>query len=88
MDSSRNVIQVVDDKMLVFDPKESSDGFFFHGKKMARRDVNRRPNRDHKFAFDRVFGPESNNQEVFTDTTQDLIDVLFSGYNCSGRHTL
>ncbi|TRY74073.1 hypothetical protein TCAL_06712 [Tigriopus californicus] len=79
----RNVIHVVDNRMLVFDPKETSDGFFFHGKKMARRDVNRRPNRDHKFAFDMVFGPESNNQEVFTQTTQDLIDVLFSGYNCS-----
>ena len=78
------MIEVVDDRMLIFDPKESDDGFFVHGKKQNRRDVAKRANRDHKFAFDVVFGPGSSNQDVFEATTKDLVEVLFSGYNCSG----
>ena len=80
----RQVVEIIDDKMLIFDPKEDDDGFFFHGKKQTRRDLNRKANRDHKFAFDVVFGPDSTNEDVFEKTTQDLIDVLFAGFNCSG----
>ena len=51
--------------MLVFDPKEETDDFYFHGRKQARRDLNKKVQRDHKFAFDVVFGPESTNEDVF-----------------------
>jgi len=30
-----------------------------------------------------VFGPEATNNEVFEKSTKDLVDVLFSGFNCS-----
>ena len=81
-------MEIIDDKMLIFDPKEDDDGFFFHGKRQARRDLNRKANRDHKFAFDVVFGPDSTNEDVFEKTTQDLVDVLFAGFNCSGKNLL
>ena len=32
-----------------------------------------------KFAFDVVFGPTSTNEDVFQETTRDLVDVLFAG---------
>ena len=79
----RNVIEVVDDRMLIFDPENNGDDFFFHGKKVGRRDLNKKAARDHKFAFDAVFGPNSTNEDVFESTTKDLIDVIFNGYNCS-----
>jgi kinesin family protein 18/19 len=83
----KHVIEVVDDRMLIFDPNETGDEFFYGGKKQNRRDVAKRANRDHKFAFDVVFGPDSTNEDVFQHTTRDLVDVLFSGYNCSGEKT-
>ena len=53
--------------------------FFYGGKRQNRRDVSKRANRDHKFAFDVVFGPQSSNEDVFRETTRDLVDVLFAG---------
>ena len=79
-----NVIQIIDDKMLVFDPKDGNgDDFFFHGKKQGRRDLNKKENKDKKFAFDAVFPPGSNNKQVFENTTKDLVETVFNGYNCS-----
>jgi hypothetical protein len=69
--------------MMVFDPKEDRDDFFFHGQKQQRRDLNKKANRDQKFAFDAVFGPNSNNEDVYAGTTKELVDVIFNGYNCS-----
>ena len=78
-----NVINVVDDRMLIFDPKEEQDDFFYQGKKQGRRDLNKRENKDKKFAFDAVFAPGSSNQQVFEGTTKDLVETVFNGYNCS-----
>ena len=75
----RNVIEIVDDRMLIFDPEENGDDFFFQGKKVGRRDLNKKAARDHKFAFDAVFGPNSSNEDVYENTTKDLIDVIFNG---------
>ena len=57
--------------------------FFYGGKRQNRRDVSKRANRDHKFAFDVVFGPQSTNEDVFRETTRDLVDVLFAGKGVS-----
>ena len=46
-----NVINVVDDRMLIFDPKEEQDDFFYQGKKQGRRDLNKRENKDKKFVI-------------------------------------
>jgi len=79
-----NVINVVDEKMLIFDPKEDGeDVFYFQGKKQGRRDLNKKENKDQKFAYDSVFAPGSTNAEVFDGTTKDLVDIIFNGYNCS-----
>ena len=79
-----NVINVVDDKMLIFDPKqEGENDFYFQGKKQGRRDLNKKENKDQKFAYDSVYAPGSTNDQVFEGTTKDLVEVIFNGYNCS-----
>ncbi|CAB4064308.1 KIF18_19 [Lepeophtheirus salmonis] len=79
----RSIIDVVDEKLLIFDPKVDDDDFYFHGKLQRRRDLNKRPKKDHKFTFDRVFGPGEDNEVVFQNTALDLVEALFSGYNSS-----
>ncbi|CAB4064329.1 KIF18_19 [Lepeophtheirus salmonis] len=49
------------------------DNFYFQGKRQRRRDLNKRPQKDHKFTFDRVFGPGEDNEVVFQNTALDLL---------------
>ena len=76
-------VRVIDDKMLVFDPKEDQDDFYYQGKKNNQRDLNKKQKKDQKFAFDAVYGPDSTNDQVFGGTTKDLVETIFNGYNCS-----
>lgn len=81
----RSTIKVIDDKMLVFDPKEETQGFFFHGVKQKARDLAKRTNKEMQFFFDRVFGNEASNADLYQGTTEGIISTLLDGYNCSGR---
>ncbi|XP_030364470.1 kinesin-like protein KIF18B [Strigops habroptila] len=36
-----------------------------------------------KFVFDRVFGEEATQEEVFQHTTSEVLDSVLNGYNCS-----
>ena len=76
-------MRVIDDKMLVFDPKEDEEDFYYQGKKNNQRDLNKKQKKDQKFAFDAVYGPDSTNDQVYEGTTKDLVETIFNGYNCS-----
>ena len=76
-------MRVVDDKMLVFDPKEDEEDFYYQGKKNNQRDLNKKQKKDQKFAFDAVYGPDSTNDQVYEGTTKDLVETIFNGFNCS-----
>ncbi|KFQ37224.1 Kinesin-like KIF18A, partial [Merops nubicus] len=76
------VVHVVDQHILVFDPKEEEVGFF-HGKRLANRDITKRKNKDLKFVFDAVFAESSSQLEVFEHTTKSVIDGFLNGYNCT-----
>ncbi|KFP13239.1 Kinesin-like KIF18A, partial [Egretta garzetta] len=76
------VVHVVDQHILVFDPKEEEVSFF-HGKRLAHRDINKRAKKDLKFVFDAVFAESSSQLEVFEHTTKCLIDGFLNGYNCT-----
>ncbi|PKU39999.1 kinesin-like protein kif18a [Limosa lapponica baueri] len=69
------VVHVVDQHILVFDPKEEEVSFF-QGKRLAHRDINKRKNKDLKFVFDAVFGESSSQLEVFEHTTKTIRDLL------------
>lgn len=79
----RNVIKIVDGQMLVFDPEEESQPFFYHGVQQRGRDLLRRANKNMQFLFDKVFDFETCNKDVFKNSTYDLITSLMDGYNCS-----
>lgn len=81
------VLHVVDKHMLVFDPKEEEFSFF-HGKKIAYRDINKRKNKDLNFVFDAVFDENSSQLEVFEHTTKTVLDGFLNGYNCTGNFSI
>ncbi|XP_011172425.1 kinesin-like protein KIF18A [Solenopsis invicta] len=82
-DNSKTVIEVVDDKMLIFDPKEQATPFFFHNVAQKGRDMLKKQNKQLQFIFDRVFDSTSTNTDVFEGSTKSLINSLLDGYNCS-----
>lgn len=80
----KKVVQVVDNHMLIFDPKEE-EVTFFRGQRVGNRDVRRRANKDLKFVFDSVFREDSSQVEVFENTTKAIVDGVLNGYNCTGE---
>ncbi|NWW82623.1 KI18A protein, partial [Climacteris rufus] len=80
--SFSRVVHVIDQNVLVFDPKEEEVSFF-NGKKLTHRDINKRQRKDLKFIFDAVFDESSSQLEVFEHTTKSLIDGFLNGYNCT-----
>ncbi|XP_072743902.1 kinesin-like protein KIF18A [Anoplolepis gracilipes] len=82
-ENSRTVVEVVDDKMLIFDPKEQATPFFFHNVAQKTRDMLKKQNKHLQFIFDKVFNSTSTNINVFEGSTKNLITNLLNGYNCS-----
>uniref|UniRef100_A0A2K6G0P1 Kinesin-like protein n=1 Tax=Propithecus coquereli TaxID=379532 RepID=A0A2K6G0P1_PROCO len=76
------VVNVVDNHILVFDPKQEEDSFF-RGKKIANRNIMKRQNKDLKFVFDAVFDETSTQLEVFEHTTKPILRSFLNGYNCT-----
>ncbi|CAK1603857.1 unnamed protein product [Parnassius mnemosyne] len=81
--NSRIVVDVVDDKMLVFDPKEEMRPFFYHGVQQPNKNLLKRANKELQFVFDHVCGQNSTNKDVFETTTKEILVSLMEGYNCS-----
>ncbi|XP_034947197.1 kinesin-like protein KIF18A [Chelonus insularis] len=79
----RNVIKTVDTKMLIFDPKEEENPFFYRGIQQRGRDLLKKQNKELQFMFDRVFDMTASNAEIFDGTTKEIISDLLEGYNCS-----
>ncbi|KUI70151.1 Kinesin-like protein 5 [Cytospora mali] len=76
----RNIIKVVDDRCLVFDPPEDNPVQRFTrsvvpaaGKKV----------KDQVFAFDRIFDENATQTEVYEATTKNLLDSVLDGYNAT-----
>lgn len=80
----RTVVRLLDENLLVFDPKEESSPGFYHGKRKRGRDMLKRRNKDIRFAFDHVFDSNSTNWDVYKNATNGIVNGLIDGYNCSG----
>ncbi|KAG8038173.1 hypothetical protein G9C98_006498 [Cotesia typhae] len=79
----RTVVKVIDDKMMIFDPKEEKNPFFYRGVVQKGRDLLKKQNKELQFIFDHVFDITATNEEVFEGTTKEIIYDLLEGYNCS-----
>lgn len=79
----KSIVFRTDSKTIVFDPKEKAKDFYFQGvKQLTRNDFGRkRPNRNISFQYDRVYGPDATNKEIFEEMLKDLTDHLIEGYN-------
>lgn len=78
-------MKLVDDHLLIFDPKENDQPFFFHGMKQRMRDITKKQNKEIQFIFDRVYGSENTNEDVFKNSICNIFGPLLDGYNCSGK---
>ncbi|XP_038210713.1 kinesin-like protein KIF18A isoform X1 [Zerene cesonia] len=81
--NNRIVVDVVDDRMLVFDPKEEIRPFFYQGVQQPNKNFLKRGNKELKFVFDNVCGQNASNYDVFETTTKEMLPSLMEGYNCS-----
>lgn len=83
-ENCRNVVQVVDSHMLIFDPKEE-DMSCFGSQRLRNRNINKKANKDLKFVFDQVFDENSTQMDIFENTTKGVLDGLMNGFNCTGN---
>ncbi|XP_049896185.1 kinesin-like protein KIF18A isoform X1 [Epinephelus moara] len=81
-ENCQNVVQVVDNHMLIFDPKEE-DTSCFGSQRLRNRNINKRANKDLKFVFDHVFGEDSTQDDIFESTTKGVLDGVMNGFNCT-----
>lgn len=79
----KSIVFRTDSRTIVFDPKEKTKDFYFQGvKQHTRSDFGKkRPNRNVSFQYDKVYGPESTNRQIFEEMLKDLTDHLIEGYN-------
>ncbi|ORZ06570.1 P-loop containing nucleoside triphosphate hydrolase protein [Lobosporangium transversale] len=94
--SIRKIVDVLDDNVLVFDPPDA-ESISKYKRALLPVQAYRRF-KDMRYAFDRVFHEDSQQQEVFENTTRHLIDGVLSGYNgtlfaygatgCGKTHTI
>lgn len=77
----RDIVQIVDDRILTFDPDEKDRakafverGFMPPGSKRYK---------DKRFMFDRVFNHEARQQDVYEATSQPLLKGLLDGFNAT-----
>ena len=81
----RNILSPVDDRVLVFDPAEPASNLRGRGQPTTHMHMhgNGRRARDVRYAFDRVFPPETTQQEVYHGTVEPMLTGLLSGFNAS-----
>lgn len=81
--NQRNIIRVLDNSNLIFDPEDDQEEFFYHGVKQNHRDMTKRVRKKMNMEYDDIFDWDANNPEIFEVSTKPLIESLMQGYNCS-----
>ncbi|EMD40693.1 hypothetical protein CERSUDRAFT_149007 [Gelatoporia subvermispora B] len=79
--SVRDVIQIVDDRVLTFDPDEKDPSRSFVERGFVRPGTKRY--KDRRFIFDRVFDHGARQQDVYQGTARPLLKNLLDGYNAT-----
>lgn len=77
--NQRQIVKVLDNNTLLFDPVEEDDEFFFQGTKQNYRDITKRVNKKISMDFDRVFDPEATNRQIFEECTSPLVASVLNG---------
>ena len=77
----REVVKIIDDRILMFDPDEKDKAKAFAERGFVPPGTKRY--KDKRFMFDRVFGHEARQQDVYEATARPLLDGLLDGYNAT-----
>ncbi|KAJ7638560.1 kinesin-like protein [Roridomyces roridus] len=79
--SLREVVQIIDDRILTFDPDEKDRSRAFVERGFMPPGTKRY--KDKRFMFDKVFNYEAHQQDVYASTAQPLLQGLLDGYNAT-----
>lgn len=74
-------MQIVDDRILTFDPEERDNARAFVERGFLPPGTKRY--KDKRFMFDRVFESEARQVDVYEATAKPLLDGLLDGYNAT-----
>ncbi|KAK2950218.1 putative Chromosome-associated kinesin KIF4 [Blattamonas nauphoetae] len=74
--SQSNIISLLPPNVIVYDPSDEAVG------NKSRYGLSKR-NREMRYAFDRVFGENTLQEEVYEGSAQPLVQSVLAGYNCS-----
>lgn len=74
----RKIIQVLDERVLVFDPADTNPMVKFQKSLLPGKKV-----KDMRYAFDHIFDESATQLEVYEHTCKPLLDGLFEGYNAT-----
>jgi kinesin family member 18/19 len=74
-------VQIVDDRILTFDPQERDKSRAFVERGFMPPGTKRY--KDKRFMFDRVFNSEARQVDVYEATAKPLLSGLLDGYNAT-----
>ncbi|CAK5262965.1 unnamed protein product [Mycena citricolor] len=77
----REVVQIIDDRILTFDPEERDKSKAFVERGFMPPGTKRY--KDKRFMFDKVFAHEVDQSDVYASTAQPLLRNLLDGYNAT-----
>ena len=77
----REVVKIVDDRVLMFDPDEKDSVRAFVERGFVPPGTRRY--KDKRFIFDRVFDADASQYAVYESTAKPLLDGLLEGYNAT-----
>ena len=77
----RHIVQVIDDRVLTFDPEERDPSRAFVERGFLPPGTKRY--KDRRFIFDRVFRHDARQEDVFEGTAKPLLGNLLNGYNAT-----
>ncbi|KAF8559070.1 kinesin-domain-containing protein [Imleria badia] len=77
----RDIVQIVDDRILTFDPDEKDKARAFVERGFMPPGTKRY--KDKRFMFDKVFDGEARQGEVYAATAMPLLNGLLDGYNAT-----
>ncbi len=77
----REVVKIVDDRILMFDPDEKDRARAFMERGFMPPGTKRY--KDKRFMFDRVFDGEARQIDVYEATARPLLDGFLDGYNAT-----
>ncbi|CAL1700561.1 unnamed protein product [Somion occarium] len=77
----RDIVQIVDDRVLTFDPDEKDPSKAFVERGFLPPGTKRY--KDRRFIFDRVFNKDATQQDVYANTAKPLLRNLLDGFNAT-----